>query len=73
MIVESKYKIGDKVYFIGNGKLEFKSVTQIHAKETKYGLTTLYMLEGQFDEQGNALQFSKNTLFTTKEELIASL
>lgn len=71
MIIKTKFKIGDVVYFIdGNGKVKDDVVTGIHINVfSKEAISVKYRLGGGSDER----ELMDISVFASKEELIASL
>ena len=73
MEIKTKFNIGDEVFYLDENKIKTKRIDSIQFdlyKDKSGGLR--YRLEG-FSKTGHWEYFKENELFSTKEELIASL
>ena len=70
MKIETKYKLGDEVYYMDNNKIRKEEVTEICLHETFFkNKKVLYRLQ----HEKNGRYYEDTELFFTKEELLASL
>lgn len=69
MQINTKYNIGDKVWWIENNKVHQGNVRSIHFSmyDSDYGSVLVYLLAGDVRD------FKEDVLFPTKEELLKSL
>lgn len=73
MTIETKYNIGDEVFYLDENKVNKKKIEVIEFNLFKDGSGGLkYKLEG-YNKEGNWQYLKENELFPTKEELLASL
>lgn len=63
MTIETKYNIGDRVWFLFQGKVQSGYIISI----------TIYRDYVVYNMRTNCLSFKESLLFPTKEELLKSL
>lgn len=74
MIIQTKFDIGDKVYFLHENKVNYKVIEKVSTfKCADKSTTVLYELSGIVDRGNFPLKFDEAEVFGTKEELINSL
>jgi hypothetical protein len=82
MTIETKYNIGDEVWFISNNKPVCSKIQKPHftadySNKKEYNLEEMLGWQLEYMEYGFGCEFPANRLetelFKTKEELIASL
>lgn len=71
MVIETKYEVGDKVFFISGSKIKEGTIRQVEVKASREGTKVVYWIDEVPILQG--CLFSEDQLHLTKEELIASL
>ena len=71
MTIETKYNIGDEVWFIWENIVQSAKIDSIWRITVNPEKSVIYQLDIKWD--GAPLLFKENALFPTKEELIKSL
>lgn len=71
MVIETKYNIGDKVFFISRRSVRESTVKRVSAEVDKDNVKITYNV-GWIDVADSGF-YEEQYLFPTKEELIASL
>lgn len=80
MKIETKYNIGDEVFFMDNNRVEkgfidsirvavFDTIENVEEDEERYENKTRYTIKGK----GHDILFKGERLFLSKEELLKSL
>ena len=71
MIIETKYNIGDEVWFINHNKVCVSFITDIRVRKNKTNIKVEYHIEPQHKIVFGVIK--EQELFSTKEELLKSL
>lgn len=82
MTIETKYNIGDEVYFIGKNKINKGTIIGIRPVRGETSIITYYQNENKYSLKCNEYNdfdafeldlMPEESLFTSKEELLKSL
>ena len=71
MVIETKYGVRDKVFFISGSKIKEGTIRQVEVKAGRQGTEVKYWIDEVPILQG--CLFYEDQLHLTKEDLIASL